>query len=226
LYVTTAHNDLFAVLLLLAGFALVRRYPWLGVLAVVAAGLTKIVFVIAGLIVFAEARRNVAARVALAIVSVAACALILWFVGGHAYVASLLFVSKVQLAHISLQLIMLQRLFAAIALVAIALAVVAKRWLPAAMWSMPALGARIYPWYAIWALPYALRAKALAAFLIPLPAIAFITDPLFAPSGLVYKAVLAAVVLGMVAVAVGIKNSRFRWSEANTRPLHSPSADY
>jgi hypothetical protein len=226
LYVTTAHNDLFAVLLVLCGFALIRRYPWVALTAVVAAGLIKIVFCIAGLIVFADLRRRPPVRLAFAAVCVACCALILWIVGGHAYVASLLFVSKVQLAHIPLRLIMLQRVFAIVALAGIAIALLAKRWLPAAMWSMPALGARIYPWYAVWALPYALRSNALPAFLIPLPAIAFISDPLFAPSGFVFKAVLAAIVIAMIASAVVIKSSRSRWSEAHTRPVHSPSADY
>lgn len=206
--ITTAHNDLFAVLLLLLGFALVRRYPWLAVAAVVAAGLTKIVFCVAGLIVFADLQRNTAVRIAYAAASVAVCALVLWLIGGHAYVASLIFVSKVQLAHIPLRLIMLQRVFEVIALAAIAVAVIVRRWLGAAMWTMPALGARIYPWYVVWSLPYALRANALPAFLIPLPAIAFASDPLFVVNGLVYKAVLGAIVIAMVAIAV--RSSRRR----------------
>jgi hypothetical protein len=201
LYIVTAHNDLFAVLLVLCAFALVRRYPWLAFAAVVASGLIKIVFCVAGLIAFADLQRRAVVRVAYGVLCVACCAIILWLIGGHAYVASLIFVSKVQLAHIPLRIIMLQRLFAVIALAAISVALLAKRWMPAALWSMPALGARIYPWYVVWSLPYALRAKALPAFLIPLPAIAFISDPLFAVGGHVYPAVLAIVIVAMLAIA-------------------------
>lgn len=219
--ITTAHNDLFAVLLLFLGFVLVRKYPWLAVAAVVAAGLTKIVFCIAGLIVFADLQRNIAVRIAYAAASVAACALILWFIGGHAYVASLVFVSKVQLAHVPLRLIMLQRVFALIAVAAIVITVTVRRWLGAAMWTMPALGARLYPWYVVWSLPYALRSNALPGFLIPLPAIAFATDPLFVINGAVYKVILAAIVLGMIAIVI-TNSRRHPVTAAYTHPYRSP----
>ncbi len=214
LYIITAHNDLLSVLFLLIAFALVRRYPWLAAAAVVASGLIKIVFCIAGLIVFADLRRTTPVRLAYAAACVLGCALILWLVGGHAYIASLLFVSKVQLAHIPMRFIVLQRIFALIALGAIAVALIAKRFMAAAMWSMPALGARIYPWYVVWSLPYALRANALPAFLIPLPAIAYSTDPLFAVGGHAFALVVAAVITAMIAIA--LLQQRYRASAHRT----------
>ncbi|MGH7706969.1 MAG: hypothetical protein ACREM8_00120 [Vulcanimicrobiaceae bacterium] len=171
-FVTNGHNDIFAALLAVGAFALVRARPALAWALVVAAGLIKLPFVAIACLVFAPIpdRRR---RFALAATAVGASVAISGAWGGGAYLAALRY-------HIVSHAGSRDPVHAVVALGAVGLLAAAffGRYRPrAGVLAFPALGATIFPWYSIWALPYALLdRRMLAGLLIAWPALGFILE--------------------------------------------------
>jgi len=67
------------------------------------------------------------------------------------------------------------------ALAAIALALLARRYWPAAAWSFLASAASTFGWYTVWGLPYAaLERRWLGVFLVSLPLLSFLLATVYA----------------------------------------------
>ena len=187
LYVANTHNDLVAVALIVSAVALAHRFPLVSAIAVAAAALIKVPFVAAALYVFAG-RGSLSVRlgwVVLAVILAGAASLVF---GGHAYAADL--ISRLHETNAGGRFFQVTAravkfgllLVAGTALVAAFVRGVAWR---TAGWSFITLGSLAYPWYLIWALPYAaLERRALVAFLVLLPLVAAAMEPAFPHLGL------------------------------------------
>lgn len=194
LYVANAHNDLLAVALIVSAVALSRRFPLAAAAAVAAAALIKVPFVAAALYVFAG-RGALRARLGWVVVALGLAAAASLLFGGHAYAADLIArlhettagggrISELTARAIKFGLLAV----AGTALVAAFVRGVVWR---TAGWSFITLGSLAYPWYLIWALPYAaLERGALVAFLVLLPLVAAAMEPAFPHLGLGQAAML------------------------------------
>ena len=170
-FVANAHNDMTAIVLIVAAACFARRLPLASVALIAAAGLVKLPYVLLGLPVLAAvpAKR---ARVAMAFAAVAAVAVFSWLGGGAPYLHALT-------THVagSPSLDPVHVAAALAALVAIAVALMGGRRLRSAVWLMPSLGAYLDSWYLMWGFPYALgRRRVLASFAIWFPLVAALVD--------------------------------------------------
>ncbi|MDQ6941133.1 MAG: hypothetical protein M3169_01300 [Candidatus Eremiobacteraeota bacterium] len=194
LYVANAHNDLFAVALILTAVALSRRFPIVAAITVAAAASIKVPFVAAALYVFAG-RGSQRTRLGWVVVAVILAAGISVVFGGHAYAADL--ISRLHETNAGGRFFQLTARAIKIGLLLVAgtaLAAAFARGIAwrTAGWSFITLGSLAYPWYLIWALPYAaLERGALVAFLVLLPFVAAVMEPAFTHLGLGQVAMLA-----------------------------------
>ena len=182
-YVVQAHNDLMAILLVVAGAALAQRRPLLGALVAGCAGLVKITFVALAVLAYAGRRRPPATILYLAL-SLALTAAVSAAFGGADYLHAMLATGHEQLAARSDLLhavgVVLHLCVAAVAGIALLWAIARGEFAPPATYGFSAISTIFYPWYLGWCIPYALRVPRFAAwFFIALPALAHALDPHF-----------------------------------------------
>jgi hypothetical protein len=178
-FVANGHNDIIGVTFVLFALAAVAELPLLAAVLVACGSLVKITMLALGLVVFAG-RGRLARRtgyVALAVVLTLGASVEF---GGPAYMHTLLHQGlSVNHATQLTSSIVMTRVLAACAVAILALGFMRGDVLRAGAWPLCALTGLIYPWYLIWGLPYAIRAKAAAAhylILLPIVAAALQTD--------------------------------------------------
>jgi hypothetical protein len=171
-FVLNAHNDLLPVTLVIAGAALVRRFPLAACGLIVVAALVKLPYALCGLPILA-AIRSTNVRYAAAACTVVAAAVLSWLAGGAPYFHALLTYAS------GSHLVSILHLIAALGAVAAILAtLVFRRRLRTATWLIPMLGAYTASWYAAWSVPYALsRHRVLAYLLVAFPFISILAEP-------------------------------------------------
>ncbi|MBC5821708.1 MAG: hypothetical protein GIX01_06985 [Candidatus Eremiobacteraeota bacterium] len=197
-YVMDAHNDGLGLLLVLAALA-AARVPIVAALLVTAAGCIKLPFLALGAVAF-RSRPRCSERIGLmgfAIVIAAgwyaACvgANFLSVMGGASRVYAAADGAALA-AHVAA---------AAVALVALAGALLLRRFCGGASWSFSALAVTPVPWYLGWGLPYALCSGAAVPFLISLPLAADLTSQTFAPTMLTLGLALIITLSAFCAIA-------------------------
>jgi hypothetical protein len=203
-FVHEGHNDLLAITLIAAAFAVVRRAPAVAVLAVSAAGLVKLPFMLIGAVVFGALRRPLALLCAAIAVGLALAGSYVF--GGMAYVHALAAVGSEQSNNLALWVRLAHIVLAMAALSAIALRVLSGKRLFFAGWCMPALSATTYPWYLLWTLAYAMDdRRSVAAVLIVFPFIGVAADSIFGVYKVVTVEILAIVVFAAVVIATRLR---------------------
>jgi hypothetical protein len=170
-FVANAHNDMTAIVPIVAAACLARRFPLASVALIAAAGLVKLPYVILGLPVLAAVNGK-RVRVAMALGAVAVVAVFSWLGGGAPYLHALTTHVAGSPSQDAIHVVA-----ALAALVAIAVALMGGRRLRSAVWLMPSLGAYLDSWYLMWGFPYALgRRRVLASFAIWFPLVAALVD--------------------------------------------------
>lgn len=166
-FVIMGHNDLFAVLLVVAAMAVIARRPVLGVALAAGSGLVKISFLFVSALVFAY-DQALKKRLLLFGLAVGCCLLVSWLFGGKNY-----FLDIVQQAHSDTDHevyplgIALLQLMVVFEVVAVIVAVGFGRFFRSAAWNFCTLPVRVSSTYLAWSLPYAIKAKSYTAtFLI------------------------------------------------------------
>jgi hypothetical protein len=182
-YVVQAHNDLLAILLVVAGAALARRRPLLGALVAGGAGLVKITFVAIAVLAYAG-RRKPATTVLYLALSVALTGAVSAAFGGADYLHAMLSAGHQQVAArsdlVHLVGVALHACLALVAAGALVVAIVRGEFAAPATFGFSAISTILYPWYFGWCIPYAVRIpRFTAAFFILLPALAHALDPHF-----------------------------------------------
>ncbi|MGR4065640.1 MAG: hypothetical protein ACLQPV_09385 [Vulcanimicrobiaceae bacterium] len=170
-FVANAHNDMTAIVLIVAAACCARALPLASAVLIVAAGMVKVPYVLLGLPVLA-AVRDVRVRAAMALGAIASVAALSWATGGAPYLHALT-------SHVagSPSQDAIHVVAALAALAALVVALMGGRRLRAAVWLMPALGAYVDSWYLMWGFPYALgRRRVLASFAIWFPLVAALVD--------------------------------------------------
>lgn len=178
-FVVDAHNDLQAVTLLAAGVVLVaRRRPLWAIAPVAAAGLVKLPFLLLGAVAFGRLGRMPA--LACTTAAVAICMVASAAFGGHAYVESLLLTASQRGSGMD-PILRASKAIMAFTPVAVTAFVLLRGRYPAfAGWLYPALAPVLFPWYLVWALPYALAARAGALLtLLALPLAGVLVDTIY-----------------------------------------------
>lgn len=174
-YIVQAHNDLFAILPVLVALLFARRGAFtVAALLASLAGLVKISLVVVALATVASLgdRRRRLWSAALIITVLVLGSLLL---GGPAYLRALVFVGHSQAAaggsHIANDLrLALQLLLIVAGLFALVDAVLWKRLVRSAVWTLPAFSGLLHAWYFPWTIPLGIRFQATAAALaISLP---------------------------------------------------------
>lgn len=182
-YVVEAHNDLLAVVLVLAGILLGVRRPWVGAILAAGSGLVKITFAAIALLSVdaGRNRRNGVFRLAAIL-----CAIVIGSAafGGAPYASSMLGMGHRML----LPRNDLARLFGLLVHVAAAVvgagaivcAVFLRRRFTAGAYGLSTIGALVLPHYLAWPLPYVVRMRAFApAFLASMPLVTAFVDTRF-----------------------------------------------
>jgi hypothetical protein len=171
-FVLNAHNDLLPVALVIAGAALVRRFPATACGLIVVAALVKLPYALCGLPILAAIRSQGGRYVAAACTLVASIA-ISWFAGGTAYLRALMTYAS------GSHLVGILHVIAALGAVIAVLATLFFRRRPrTAVWLIPMLGAYTASWYAAWSVPYALsRHRILAYLLVAFPFVSILAEP-------------------------------------------------
>lgn len=172
-YVGNAHNDIIALVLVLAAFACADASLVAGIALVTLAGLFKLPFAAIGALAFA-ARPPAWQRLGAACAGVLLALFLSYAWAGPRYFEGLAYYHRLLDAtgnpfDVALSVV---------ALAAIVAAVVRRSYAGAASFSFPGLAvAEIQPWYALWGLPYALRERRhLALWVVLLPVAAFLMD--------------------------------------------------
>jgi hypothetical protein len=182
-FVIEMHNDLLAIVLILAGAAIARRNLLLGSIVAAGAGLVKITFVLFATLALDRSRLS-PQRMLLGFTAIVTTVGVVSAVfGGLPYLDAMLHTGTMQFeaasdarmhvvfeaSHVTLGLI---------AVAATACAFFANAFLPIAAFSFYGTGAVIYPWYLGWCVPYAARMPAFTGpFFATLPVIATFIDP-------------------------------------------------
>jgi hypothetical protein len=195
-FVSNAHNDLVAVCLLAGAIALVvRRYHPLAALLVAAAGLVKFPFMIVGAVVF----ERLGPRRALLYAAGAAglCVLLSALFGGRPYLDALLDTGRLTDAATA-PLMKYAKVTIALSTLGIVAFVVFRRRFPSfGGFVFPAIAPTFYPWYLLWALPYALAARRFALpTLVALPLLGTLADGIYGYHG--FSLLVPAAALGWV----------------------------
>ena len=183
-YVAEAHNDLFPIVLVLAGAAIAKKRPLAGALVAACAGLVKLSFTLIA-IVGLNLRRTLPKRLLQAGTVLATVAVVSILFGGAPYLHAMLQTGTTQfergsdprlhlvfqLAHVALWLT---------ALAAAAAAFFLNAFLPAASYAFYGIAGNFSPWYLGWGIPYAAKMPTFTTlYLAMLPAIGVAIDPLF-----------------------------------------------
>ena len=192
-YVANGHNDIAPFALTLAAFVAVRTSPWLAVTLGAAAGAMKLPFTVIASLAFvgaSDARR----RLAYAACAAGGALLISGLFGGRAYLDALRRTAQLYQPPSAFPVGLLYLGTVSAALVATALALWRRRYIPTASWSFAAFASALFPWYLIWGLPYALAERRSAwIFLASLPVATFILSRVYEPT-IFSDAVLIAIV--------------------------------
>jgi len=191
-YVANGHNDLFPLALVLAALALVPRRAWLGWALVVAAGAAKLPFAVAGLVAFVPLAGR-GRRFAFAASAVLAAVGVTYAASGGMYFRT----SQHMAARITSDAITkgAHDVAIALALVAVLVALAYRCFIPTASWSFLSLSTVLFPWYAVWGLPYALVEDTLLPFFLgSLPVVTFLLASVYAPTPLSVALYLLAAV--------------------------------
>jgi len=174
-YIVQAHNDLFAILPILVALLVARRgaLTWAALLASLA-GLVKISLTVVALATIASLgnrrKRLVSASLIIAVLALGSA-----LIGGAPYLHALTFVGKSQTAGSGSRVIndvrlVLQALMLVGACFALLDAVLWKRVVRSAVWTLPAFSGLLHAWYFPWTVPFAVRFGVTAAALaISLP---------------------------------------------------------
>ena len=159
-FVASAHNDALGIALVLAGGLYVRSRPVVAVALVAAGGLVKLPFVIFAAPLFARAG-SLGVRIAFLAAAAVIAAAVSLAAGGAAFVrAQTPHVASTGVAAITTILVVLA------AFAALATALAGRRRLRSAVWLMPLVSAYTCAWYLLWALPYAVARRRIAAYLL------------------------------------------------------------
>jgi hypothetical protein len=178
-FVANAHNDMLAIVLVVAALVAVeRRLLWLAVIFVAAAGAVKVPFLVLGIVIFARHRDRrmgivaAAASVALAVGVSAAY-------GGHAYLDGLLATGRGRVVW-GPEVAVAKAAVALLALGATVAALVFRRFVGFAAWFYPGLAPLLFPWYLAWTIPYACAAgSGFLETLLVLPIAATMADTIY-----------------------------------------------
>lgn len=197
-YVMQAHNDALAIVLVVAGMSVARRWPWIGAVIAGAAGLVKINFLaiaIAGLV----GRRSLRTSLVQIGIIVVIVALGSAFFGGIPYVRAVLGIGHMQaFTHTGALYWAGVALHAAVFIIALiaTIAAIFGRFKAPASYSFIGTGGIVSSWYVGWCIPYALRIpRFLPVFFITLPLVAqLLLDPRR------QGAIVTDVVLGLIIV--------------------------
>lgn len=209
LFVANAHNDLIAICLILTAAVFVRRSAALAVLPIVLAGTFKVPYVLLALPVLYRVK-PAPLRYAWCALAIVATVLLTWLGGGAAYAHAV--------AHYagSMETDAVHAVPFVVAAIAVLVAVAGGRRFRTAVWMFPVFGAFrlpvIFPWYAIFGLPYAIARHNVARYLLvsfPL-ATALITPELLRPWTL------------LVVIPFAVLAS-LRWSERYWVPPRPPA---
>jgi len=178
-FVTNAHNDLLAIVLVVGALvAIERRFLWIAIALVAAAGAVKLPFLAIGIVVFARCRDRRAA-IAAAAGAVALAIAISAVFGGHPYFEALLATGTGRVARAP-DLVVLRILIGLLALCTTAVALLFRRFSGFAAWLYPGLAPLLFPWYLAWTLPYVFAAGAgMLETLLALPIAATLVDTIY-----------------------------------------------
>jgi hypothetical protein len=210
-FVANAHNDVLAVTLIVAALVLLaQRRPAWAMALVGAAGLVKLPFLVVGAVAFGRLGTRRAFLYA-----AGACALCLALsalFGGRPYFDALLATARGRGAFMDP---VMQAAKAALALAALGstlFVLLRGRYPSFAGWLYPALAPVLFPWYLIWAVPYALAAEAGAlTTLLVLPVLGTLCDTIYGLDAFALAlpvAALAALVVAMRANPGGLSSAR------------------
>jgi hypothetical protein len=211
-FIVSAHNDLFAIAIVLGAMTFVNRWPIAaGIVAGIGASFKMTLIVPAatvGLIVASLSRRWLyLAAMFVTAVGIAVIA------GGAPYYHAVEFVARYYAAkNLFLSVRILHVAVACATLVAVIVAIVWRRTSNMVVFGFSSLAQAFYPWYVIWGLPYAVtRERVLTTLLIGLPLVSALLDTNFHST--VLGIVVTAVVLGALAAALG----------SRLRPVSAPA---
>jgi hypothetical protein len=178
-FVTNAHNDIFALTLIVAA-ALSLRYRRVlaGIALLILVGLIKLPFAVLGLPVLSTLATPLQRYGAIALV-IACVSMVSWVAGGPQYVHAL----ESHSAHMSASAVW-HAFAVVIGLILLGCAILRKRRYLTGVWALPWMGAWspfiLLPWYLAWSFPYALgRHRVLAYLLVWFPFASVLIDPLF-----------------------------------------------
>lgn|GEM_PF-1464019 len=199
-FVTNAHNDLLAIVLVVGALlAVERRFIWIAIALVAAAGAVKLPFLVIGVVVFARCR-NRRASTAAAVAAVSLAIAVSAAFGGHPYLEALLATGTGRVAHAP-DLTVLRMLIALIALCTTAAALFFRRFSGFAAWLYPGLAPLLFPWYLAWTLPYVFAAGAgMLETLVALPIAATFVDTIYGFDLIAEVLALAALAFTVVAL--------------------------
>ncbi len=206
-FVANAHNDLIAVVLVVAALlAVARNRPVWAVAAVAAAGLVKLPFLVLGAAVLARAPSRRAAIGLLAAATVLCLGVSAVF-GGHAYLDALMATVRLRGSELKPGTAVLKGATLALALLGTAYALVRGRYLAFVGWLYPVLGPIVFPWYFAWTIPYALAARRLVIpTLLGLPVAGTLSDTIYGLDPVAMFALYGA--LGTLIVTTLFSNTR------------------
>jgi len=180
-FVTNAHNDAMAIVVMLgAVLAVARRRPWIAVALIAAAGLIKFPFLIIGMIVFVRGSTRSAA-IAYGAAAVALCIALSAAFGGHPYLDALLATARHGSSFWRPEISIAKAIVAVVALGATAAMLLSGRISGFTGWLYTGLAPVLFPWYLAWMVVYcaAIGAGVLET-LLALPVLATLADGVFA----------------------------------------------
>jgi len=169
-FVVSAHNDVFGILLVIAGGLYVRAKPFVATALLTAGALVKLPFALfAAPLLVAQTSLPVRAGMLVAVVALATAGTLL--AGGAGYLhAQSSHLTSYGFAAVTTAAV------AIVALVLIGRAFLGKRRFLSAVWLIPLVPAYTLAWYVLWSLPYAIARRRIAAYLLicyPLASILF-----------------------------------------------------
>jgi hypothetical protein len=193
-FVASAHNDLFGIVLLLAGGLYVQTRPIAAIALIAAGALVKLPFALFAAPLLAL-QRSPATRIAMLAVIVVAAAAISLLAGGDGFVHA-------QRPHLVWGGIAgyTTLAVAAAAVAALGVAFARGRRLRSAVWLMPLVSAYTCAWYLLWALPYAVARRRIVAYLLTAyPLVSILLEVKFMRPWTLFAVVPAAVAIQALA---------------------------
>jgi hypothetical protein len=172
-YIANPHNDIIAVVLTVFGMVTIAFSPIISALAVIGAASVKLSFALIGALVFtrlSSAWKRLGA---------AACTFFLAIFCSYLFAGPTYFASFAYYAHsLSSHTNFLQYIVAVIAVAASFLALLSNRYGFTGLYALPTLRVQtLFPWYALWSLPYALCEKRLLPpFFILMPIVSVLME--------------------------------------------------